>query len=237
MSNITIVDSTMINVLNYSSSKISLPTQINKDGYIFEPATNGEPSLIPLSYAEIRYANSQSQIFREGHLRFDKYIEAEVYEALPIRNWEDILSDEEIKNILLHPTKDNLEKILNITSIASFDRVRGVMTSLTNLGMHDISSRVVDLVNNRYKEIYNGKRKSDIVINKTQQEITNSIQADVVSIEMAKVKAELEKKIRAEIEAEMKANIKVEPLLEVAEVKVESNPKVEPKKAGRPAKS
>ena len=100
------------------------------------------------------------------------------------------------------------------------------------------------MVTTRYREIYAGQRKSEIVITKTAQEEAKTIQADVIAEEIAKVKADLEKKIRAEIEAEMKANIKVENVEQV-ETKFESIEKINETKiptvenkpqAGRPKK-
>lgn len=223
MSKQAIVDSTMINVLNHSASRISLPTQINPDGYWFEASIDGVPSLIPMSFSEIRVANSQSQIFREGYLRFDEDVEESVYEALKIRDWQDVLSDDEIRDILLNPTKDKLERIVRVTSMSMFDRIRSILISLDNAGTYDIPKRVADIVNNRYQELYRGIRKSEITITKSQQEISNTLQSDVIADEIAKIKAELEKKIRAEIEAEMNAN----KVATVVDTKV--TPKVENK--------
>ena len=118
MSKIAIVDSTMINVLNYSKSLVSVPTQINPDGYAFYPSIDDQPSLIPLSFAEIRVINGQSQIFKEGYLRFDSDVEEDVYNALNIRDWENILSDDEIKETIVNPTKERLERLIKITSMA-----------------------------------------------------------------------------------------------------------------------
>ena len=246
MSKITIVDSTMINVLNYSKSLVSVPTQINPDGYSFAPSIDDQPSLIPLSFAEIRVINGQSQIFKEGYLRFDSDIEEDVYNALNIRDWQNILSDDEIKETIINPTKDKLERLLKITSLALFDRIRTTLVVLRNMGLYDISTRVSDMITARYGEIYEGKKakyKSEIVITKTAQEEAKAVQADIIADEIAKVKAELEKKIRAEIEAEMKANVKVEPKPEIVKptetvekpVETKEMPKVENKpQAGRP---
>lgn len=247
MSRESIVDSTMINVLNYSKSLISIPTHINPEGYVFEPSIEeNQPTLIPISFSEIRVTNSQSQIFREGYLRFDKEIEADVYEALHIRDWENILSDDEIKDIIINPNKEKLEKLVKITSISLFDRIKSAMTLLVNTGVYDISQRVIDLVNNRYREIYHGIRKSEIEITKTQQEVNEEFKNNIIAEEIAKVKVELEKKIRAEIEAEIKSNLKNNEIItnqnevinenkiEFIKSKVESKIENKPKSPGRP---
>lgn len=198
-----ITDQTIINVYNYADNPVSLPTHINPDGYWFEPAVDGNPSMFPITFAEIRVANSQSQIFREGKLRFDKDCEEDVYKALKINNWKDILTEKEIKDTILNPTKDKLEKLINITSLTVFDRVRGVLVSLQNSGQYDISERVVEVVNYRYQELYRNKRKSEIIIHKTKQEMLDEAKDEIIAKELEKAKKDLEEKIRKEIKAEM----------------------------------
>lgn len=203
-----IVESTIVTVLNYSDSFASFPTQIKPDGYLFEPALNDEqPFAIPISFSEIRVANSQSNIFREGVLRFEPEVEQEIYEKLGIRDWEQILSDNDIRNILLKPTKAGLEKIVKVTSSSLLERVRGMLIMLENTGMYDISIRVKDVVNKRYQELYNNQRKSDIVITATASEQAAE------SVDLDKIKEEVEAKVRAEFELEQeKLKIKEEEL-------------------------
>lgn len=203
-----ITDATIINVYNYADNPFSLPTHGNPEGYWFEPATNDEPSVFPISFSEIKIANSASQVFREGWLRFDAEVEEYVYKALKINNWEDILSDKEIEKIILLPNKEKLEKLVTITSLSIFDRIRGVLVRLQNAGIYDISQRVVDVINYRYQELYRNKRKSEIVIHKTKQEMIEEVKGDVIAEELEKAKAELEKQIRAEIQAEMQIESK-----------------------------
>lgn len=199
-----ITDQTIVNVYNYADNPVSLPTHIKPDGYWFESAIDDTPSMIPISFSEIRVANSQSQVFREGKLRFDKAIEASIYEALKIKDWENILTLKEIEDTILNPTQEKLEKIINITSISAFDRVRGVLVRLQNSGQYDISQRVIDAINYRYQELYRNKRKTEIVIHKTKQEMMKEVKDEIIQTELEKAKKELEKKIRAEIEAELK---------------------------------
>lgn len=219
-----IVESTIINVLNYSDSFASFPTQIKPDGYLFEPAldSDGEqPFAIPISFSEIRVANSQSNIFREGILRFDKDFEQDVYVKLGIRDWEEILSDADIRKILLKPTKSGLEKVVKITSSSLLERVRGMLIMLENTGMYDISIRVKDVVNKRYQELYNNQKKSDIIIAATVDEQNN---------EPKKPSEEEIAKIREEVSAQFKDEI-AKQILEL-----EQKHKDELKKAVKEAK-
>ena len=203
-----IVDSTVVNVYNYSPSPISVATHINPAGYWFEGSLDGEePVIVPITFAEIRVVNGQSQVFREGRLRFEPTIEQDVYETLRIRDWENILSNDEIKDIILNPTKEKLEKIVKITSMSLMDRVRGILAGIKNDNSYDIVERVVDVINARYKELYAGRRKSEIEIYKTKQEMIEETKKDIIASEIDKIKADLEAKIRAELEEKIKKEL------------------------------
>lgn len=199
-----IVDSTMINVLNYTDGNISIPTQIRPDGYLFEPTIDDQPFAIPLSFTEIRIVNSQSNIFREGNLRFDSELEKDVYEKLGIRDWENIMSDSQIRDIILHPTKEGLEKLIKITSASMFERVRGMLVQLDNSGMYDISVRVKNVISERYKELYVNKRISDIKVVST---LAEKEKVGLSDFELAKIKEELRAQLLEEMKSEVNATV------------------------------
>jgi len=199
-----IVESTIINVLNYNDSVYVVPTQIKPDGYLFEKCNNDEPYSIPLSFAEIRVINSQSDVFRNGMLRFEKDIEQDVYEKLSIRDWKDILSNDDIKNIILNPSKEGLSRLIKITNASLFEMVRGMFVQLKNSGQYDISMRVSNVINERYSELYRGERISKIQITTVPTQETLQIDtSELIKNEIAKVKAELEAQLRAEYESKL----------------------------------
>lgn len=158
----SIRDKQVINVLNYNDSIVVVSTRDN--GYAVNPRDidGGAPSILPLSFSEIEYINSNSNAFKSGYLRFPKEIEEEMYTELRIVGWEDILTNEEIEQILLHPTIEGLQKILSIKSSTVFERVRGIFTVLKNSGDGNISIRVDRIISERYKELVNKKTKTDI---------------------------------------------------------------------------
>lgn len=168
----TINDSTVIDVQNHLDNVIVVSTNIKPDGYVFEPGSEASPYTLQLSFAEIRGINSNSNVFREGYLRFHPDWEKEVYEKLGIRDYHEILTDNDIQDIILNPTKEKLEKVVSIQSTSLFERIRGMLVMLENQGRYDISTRVKGLINARYEELYRGKRKSDIVVRSTQYEET-----------------------------------------------------------------
>lgn len=216
-----ITDSSIINILNYSDNVAVVTSNIRPDGYVFEPANNEVPFSIPLSFSEIRVINSQSSIFREGFLFFEKDKEKDVYKKLGIRDWEEILTDEKIDNIILNPTKDSLEKVLKIRTLSYFGRIYGRYVMLKNTGMYDISTRVASVLSTRYKELYENIKNTSIQIRPTQQELKEKqseqdftekikeVKQNIINDLIPQIKIDLEKQIRAEIEAEYKTKINI----------------------------
>lgn len=220
-----------INVLNYNENKVSVmvsPTE----SFTFEPSVDGEiPSVIPMTFEQIRYANNYNT-FRGGFLFFDKTKEKEIYEELGIANWEDILNNKEIRDILLSPSYEGLKKIIDIKDSAVFERVRAVFHKLKAEGTSDISVRVQQIINTRYKELQNKKVNTSIMLEK------KDIVQSVPNKEVESLKAE--NKAMQEQLANMQAMM--EKLLAQQSVKTETNePKKEtttPKKSpGRPKKN
>lgn len=220
-----------INVLNYNENKVSVmvsPTE----SFTFEPSVDGEiPSVIPMTFEQIRYANNYNT-FRGGFLFFDKTNEKEIYEELGIANWEDILNNKAIRDILLSPSYEGLKKIIDIKDSAVFERVRAVFHKLKAEGTSDISVRVQQIISTRYKELQNKKVNTSIVLEK------KDIVQSVSNKEVESLKAE--NKAMQEQLANMQAMM--EKLLAQQSVKTETNePKKEtttPKKSpGRPKKN
>ena len=177
-------------MLNYNDNCICVNIAPGKS-LKFDEALYGEPTTTPLTLDEIRYINN-GIAFKAGWLEFPEELEDEIYEELRIDKSK-ILKLKDIKDILLHPTKDGLIKILSIQSLADFDRVRGQFQKLK----HDGYKLTLDIAN-----IIDNQLKSNIVIE----------DADVVSNDNAKV-AELEKQLkemRALLEATLSNNTKTD---------------------------
>lgn len=220
-----------INVLNYNENKVSVMVSPS-ESFTFEPSVDGEtPSVIPMTFEQIRYANNYNT-FRGGFLFFDKNKEKEIYEELGITNWEGILNNKEIREILLSPSYEGLNKIVDIKDSAVFERVRAAFHKLKAEGTNDISVRVQQIINTRYKELQNKKVNTSIVLEK------KDIAQSVPNKEVESLKAE--NKAMQEQLASMQAMM--EKLLAQQSAKTETNePKKEttaPKKSlGRPKKN
>lgn len=214
-----------INVLNYNENRVS--TMVSPTEYYgFEPSADGiTPTIIPMTLDQIRYLNNSSA-FKSGLLFFEKDKEAEVYEKLGVSNWKDILRNEDIREIMLKPTYDGLQKILKIKDISTFERVRATLHKLNMEGNHDISMRVVQIVETRYRELQDKKVNTSIVLERK----------DIPSVNTKEVEdLKAQNKLLEEQMAKMQAMM--EQLLKQNSSSEEVQATQTPKKTGRPKKA
>lgn len=158
----SIKEKVSIPVYNYNENNICIPTNVST--HVLPPSVDGVPSVDYLSFAEINYINGISDCFRTGLVRFGKEDEEEVYTALNISNWEDIITNDEIRKILLNPTIEGLQKIIDITNSSIFDRVRTIFVSLKENADNDISNRVIKMMEAREAEFKRGVYKTQITL-------------------------------------------------------------------------
>ena len=158
----SIKENVSIPIFNYNESNICIPTNVST--HILPPAIDGVPSVDYLSFAEINYINGISDCFRTGLVRFDDNDKEEIYKALNIANWEDILTNNEIREILLNPNIEGLQKIIDITNVSIFDRIKTIFVSLKENTDNDISNRVIKIMETREQEFKRGIYKSQIVL-------------------------------------------------------------------------
>lgn len=158
----SIKENVSIPIFNYNESNICIPTNVST--HILPPAIDEVPSVDYLSFAEINYINGISDCFRTGLVRFDDNDKEEIYKALNIANWEDILTNNEIREIFLNPTIEGLQKIIDITNVSIFDRIKTIFVSLKENTDNDISNRVIKIMETREQEFKRGIYKSQIVL-------------------------------------------------------------------------
>lgn len=139
-----------------------------------------------------------------------------------------LLKLSEIRSILLEPTKDGLIKIISITSLSDFDRVRGQFQKLKSEG-YKLTLDIADIIERRTKELFSNQVKTSIQIG--DADTTNST-------DNARV-AELEKQL-----AEMKSLIENSIAVQSTNKETETSTQTEKseketikKSPGRPKKS
>ena len=146
-------------VLNHSASPVAVSTKY--DSFMVDGGSPESPGSLPLSFDEIAVVNSKSPVFKIGILRFEPAYEAELYEALSIPNWKDILTNEQIEDALINPTMETSQKILDIQNDAYFERVRGALVGLRNAGV-DITVKMERMIEQRREEFARRQRKTSI---------------------------------------------------------------------------
>ena len=182
-------------VLNYNGSPVAVSTR--HESYIIPGGSSESPSSMPLSVDEIVQINSNSNVFKMGLLWFEEEFQEELYKECRIRNWENILRDKEIEDIILHPTLEKLEKLLSIENEQYFERCYGIYIGLKNSN-HSIKQNVENVMLARRKELRNRKYKTGILLTKKE--------TNVVSEEALKETQEQNVKLTKEVD-ELKAMV------------------------------
>nr|DAI94181.1 MAG TPA: hypothetical protein [Caudoviricetes sp.] len=225
------IDLQNITVLNYNENDVFVDS--SKEHYKFNASRDGiNPTMQDIPISELQYICSNTDIFVTGWLTFNEDEKEEIFTALRVPNWRDILTNEDIREILTNPTMEGLQRILDITSITYFDRVRIVMFKLLSEGI-DISSKVKNVVDRRYDELQKRQRITSIVLNPRVEE-------KKVSNEQVKELSEQNVKLQEQIE-QMKQMMEKLMASQASDSAGDSNTtKVDAeapkKKAGRPPK-
>lgn len=222
------LDKENIIVLSYNESQVCVDGA--RDSYRFNPSNGVEPTINVMPLSDVQYINSNTQIIKTGWLTFEDADKEEIFKALRIAKWKDILTNQNIKDILTHPTIEGLQKIIDIDNPTYFDRVRIILHALTQDGV-DITTKVKSVVDARYEELKQRKRKSGISLTPKdvaiRQDKAKELEAQNKNLQnqLDEMKTMLAQFIAAQ-------NVKAEP---AKEEKVEATPAVAKKKPGRPA--
>jgi hypothetical protein len=217
-----------IKLLNYHNF-INLPTEDDRKPIFLEEGNLHElkPFVKELTLDQIIYINARCDVFRTGRVQFEESIEEEMFEELDIYRPEEVLRAQEIVDIIENPTKEKLDRVIQIKDLNTIDLFRCLVISYKNMGTQDISDRVVNVVEKRRNEIYlDPMAESKIKITKTKAEIEKEAEQSA-----------LEKVIAKQLqEAERKAEEKYAKKIAELEAKLEASVK-EPKSVGRPSKA
>ena len=224
------IDLQNITVLNYNENEVFVDS--SKEHYKFNASRDGvTPTMQNIPISELQYICSNTDVIVTGWLTFDKDEKDEIYTALRLPNWREILTNEDISNILTNPTMEGLQRIIDITNLTYFDRVRIVMFRLLNDGV-DISSKVKNVVDRRYEELQKRQRVSSIILNPRigEKKVSNE-QVQELSEQNAKLQEQLDemKKMMAQFMSAQNISTTEKESEKVTE-------EVTKKKAGRPPK-
>ena len=210
-----------------------LPFQINLQGqhrdYVFPANKSGERSMNFIDFSDIEYANSRGNIFSVGLLVFEPEMQEEIYEALGIRDWKNrVWFYDDVIDAIEKPTLEKMQRIIDIKDNLTIERIRSQVVYYINL-KKDISQKVVNIVNARYRELTTGVINSKIEIKSA--DVENSISSDDAE-ELKRQIAEQNKKIEEQnaimlqLMEQLKANNSSSEIIE--------KPKEKKKPTGRP---
>ena len=224
------IDLQNITVLNYNENEVFVDS--SKEHYKFNASRDGvTPTMQNIPISELQYICSNTDVIVTGWLTFDEDDKDEIYTALRLPNWREILTNEDISNILTNPTMEGLQRIIDISNLTYFDRVRIVMFRLLNDGV-DISSKVKNVVDRRYEELQKRQRVSSIILNPRigEKKVSNE-QVQELSEQNAKLQEQLDemKKMMAQFMSAQNISTTEKESEKVTE-------EVTKKKAGRPPK-
>ena len=224
------IDLQNITVLNYNENEVFVDS--SKEHYKFNASRDGvTPTMQNIPISELQYICSNTDVIVTGWLTFDEDEKDEIYTALRLPNWREILTNEDISNILTNPTMEGLQRIIDISNLTYFDRVRIVMFRLLNDGV-DISSKVKNVVDRRYEELQKRQRVSSIILNpRIGEKKASNEQVQELSEQNAKLQEQLDemKKMMAQFMSAQNISTTEKESEKVME-------EITKKKAGRPPK-
>lgn len=155
------LDKENILVLSYNENQICVDGA--RESYKFKPSNGLEPVINIMPLSDILYINSNTQIIKTGWLTFEDKDKAEIFKELRIHDWENILTNDDIKQILIKPTMEGLQRIIDIDNISYFDRIRIILHALIQDGV-DITTKVKNVIDTRYNELKIRQRVSSITL-------------------------------------------------------------------------
>ena len=180
--------STIYKILNYSPSPVSFATR--ERHYLADGGSVEEPFAILLDESELIEANYATRVFKDGFLFPEVDQAEEVYRMLKIANWQDILRDGEIRDIIMHPSADGLRKLIAIDSNSAFGRVWSILAVLRISG-EDVPNQSVKVLTARNEELMRGEKATQIAVSDMPKDM--KVQNDELRSENEKLKAELAK--------------------------------------------
>lgn len=191
---------------NYSTSKIIVAL---RDGsVVIDGGTRDRPAVYPFTMSELQQIASSSPVIAVGYLRPAKEDAKYIYETLRIRDWENILTEEDIEEMILHPTVEGLTKLISIKDAFYYERIYGIFIGLKNVNV-PIADNVARLLKGRYKELQKGKINTDYIIKEKDIPVSSftAVEKSESAEEIAALKDELSDKdaIIAELQKQLAA--------------------------------
>ena len=216
-------DSAFVKVYNYNPFILSVADKMLAPCYNYD-----EPTYDSISVSDLQYVNANSSSIRNGLVRFNKNEEDEIYKELSVDKSR-ILFNEEIDDIILHPTQEKLQELLKVIDSSVFDRVITIHQGLLNSGAYDISNRVTKTIEARLQEFRRNILSTNIQLSNKEVESPKDTEVEKIKEQNENLQAQLNQ--MQEMMAKLLTN------QTVAVTKTPSSTETPKKKAGRPPKN
>ena len=150
----------------------NLCVRSNLRDYVLSPISeDGTPTIEYLTLEEILWIDGNTNAIRTGLITINDKDREAVFKEMKFEDGDKILTNADVENILTNPSVDGLNRIISITDSSVFDRIYSVFVGLKEGGSVDISNRVINLINERYKEFKRGQNVSHISIERKDTEM------------------------------------------------------------------
>lgn len=146
---------------NYSTSPLIV--SMRENSVFLEGGRRDAPITYPFTMRELVEINNTSTAIKSGRLVPTEEQKEYIYNQLRITDWKDILSDEQIEQIILYPTVEGLKRLLDIKDSFYFERVYGAYIGLRNVNA-PISANIGRLIRGRYEELQRGKINTEFSV-------------------------------------------------------------------------
>lgn len=148
------------------------------------------PTMETFTLKELEYVNTHSPVIRNGMIEFNENEREEIYSALRCKDWRDTcIFEKEINDMLINPSLDIMQKILNVKDMPTIDRIYAHMEALIANNSVDVSNRVQMVVKGRRKELTNGLASSKIRVTPKKPEAQTFTEDEVKAMIAAQVAA------------------------------------------------
>lgn len=189
---------------NYSPSMVIV--QCKDNTITFEGGSTEAPTSFPFTMNELQYINNKCEVIKNGTLVPSEDEAEYVYGALRIQNYQSILSNQQIEDIILHPTVEGLEKILAIKDTPYYERIYGIFISLRNADA-PITANVARIIKGRYLELRDGKRDTEFTVRQKDTQSVDSEDVEALKQRLAAVEKLLAEKSKENEEKTVETSI------------------------------
>ncbi|OSA92832.1 UNVERIFIED_ORG: hypothetical protein B2H93_13475 [Clostridium botulinum] len=171
-----IKDSDYINVYMDYDYIMHMPTSNPLDGgYELQPKIDGEPYYVSVLWKDVMRVNPISEAFKKKIIRFEPDMEEQAYRQLRIdfKREKNSYARDEIEEMILHPNDEVLQKIVDVDKLTVINAFLSQLVYLKNTNKYMIAEKVELYIRARKEELQKGLRKSELVVDKTENVESN----------------------------------------------------------------